>query len=140
MVELLALPTEETEKFIAAKAAENNPVEEMTIKNLRDEVAKLKANYEQKKSEVENLFHENENLKSENVRLLRKFLTIMRTQNQNCRRLTSLYGRTKLSAGNRHEKIHFGNRSSGSLKVSTRAKRYCRKAYEFAISSIKKSR
>ena len=64
MVELLALPTEETEKFIAAKAAENNPVEDMTIKNLRDEVAKLKANYEQKKSEVENLFHENENLKS----------------------------------------------------------------------------
>ena len=64
MVELLALPAEETEKFIAAKSAEGNPVEDMTVKNLRDEVAKWKTDYEQKKSEVENLFHDNENLKS----------------------------------------------------------------------------
>ena len=69
MVELLALPAEETEKFIASKAAENNPVEDMTVKNLRDEVAKWKTDYEKKKSEVENLFHDNENLKSENERL-----------------------------------------------------------------------
>ena len=69
MIQLLSLPAEETEKFITAKAAENNPVEEMTVKNLRDEVAKWKADYEQKKSEVENLFHDNENLKSENERL-----------------------------------------------------------------------
>ena len=40
MIELLALPAEETEKFIAEKAAENNPVEDMTVKNLREEVAK----------------------------------------------------------------------------------------------------
>ena len=69
MVELLALPAEETEKFIAEKKAEGNPVEDMTVKNLRDEVAKWKADYEQKKSEVENLFHDNESLKSENERL-----------------------------------------------------------------------
>ena len=62
MVELLALPAEETEKFIAAKAAEGTPVEDMTVKNLRDEVVKWKTDYEQKKSEVENLFHENERL------------------------------------------------------------------------------
>lgn len=69
MIEMLALPAEETEKFMAAKAAANNPVEEMTVKNLREEVAKWKADYEQKKSEVENLFHDNENLKTENERL-----------------------------------------------------------------------
>ena len=69
MIQLLSLPAEETEKFIEAKKAENNPVEDMTVKNLRDEVAKWKADYEQKKSEVENLFHDNENLKSENERL-----------------------------------------------------------------------
>ena len=32
MVELLALPADETEQFIEAKAAEGNPVENMTIK------------------------------------------------------------------------------------------------------------
>ena len=32
-------------------------------------MAKWKTDYEQKKSEVENLFHDNENLKSENARL-----------------------------------------------------------------------
>ena len=46
------------EKFIAAKTADGNPVEDMTIKALREEVAKWKSDYEQKKSEVENLFGE----------------------------------------------------------------------------------
>ena len=64
MIQLLSLPAEETEKFIAAKKAENNPVEDMTVKNLRDEVAKWKADYEQKKSEVENLFVEQSSLQS----------------------------------------------------------------------------
>ena len=63
MVAMLSLPAEETEKFIEEKAAEGNPVEDMTVKKLRDEVAKWKADYERKKSEVENLFHDNENLK-----------------------------------------------------------------------------
>lgn len=69
MIQLLSLPAEETEKFIDAKKAENNPVEDMTVKNLREEVAKWKADYEQEKSKTENLFHDNENLKSENARL-----------------------------------------------------------------------
>ena len=56
-------------RLIAAKAAEGTPVEDMTVKNLREEVAKWKTAYEQKKSEVENLFHDNEKLKSENARL-----------------------------------------------------------------------
>ena len=38
MIELLSLPAEETEKFIAAKKAENNPVEDMTVKNLKAEI------------------------------------------------------------------------------------------------------
>ena len=63
MVELLALPAEETKKFIAAKAAEGTPVEDMTVQNLREEVAKWKSDYEQKKSEVENLFSEIETYK-----------------------------------------------------------------------------
>ena len=40
MIELLALPADETEKFIAEKAAEGKPVEDMTVKKLREEVAK----------------------------------------------------------------------------------------------------
>ncbi len=67
MIAMLALPEGEEEKFIEAKAAEGNPVEDMTIKNLRDEVAKWKTDYEQKKSEVENLFRDNKNLKAENA-------------------------------------------------------------------------
>ena len=35
MLELLALPDGETEKFIAEKAAEGTPVEDMTVKKLR---------------------------------------------------------------------------------------------------------
>ena len=43
MVQLLSLPADETEKFIAAKKAENKPVEEITVKQLREEIAKWKA-------------------------------------------------------------------------------------------------
>ena len=39
MVQLLSLPAEETEKFIAEKKDENKPVEEITVKQLREEVA-----------------------------------------------------------------------------------------------------
>lgn len=43
MIALLSLPdTEETEKFIAEKAAEGKAVAEMTIKELREEIAKHK--------------------------------------------------------------------------------------------------
>lgn len=43
MIEMLALPAEETEKFIEQKAAEGTPVEDMTIKTLREEVAKYQS-------------------------------------------------------------------------------------------------
>ena len=74
MVAMLSLPAEETEKFIAEKAAEGNPVEDMKVKQLRDEVAKWKSDYEQKKSEVENLFAKNEKLQEDknNMALLVK--------------------------------------------------------------------
>lgn len=40
MIQLLALPdAEETEKFIAEKAAEGKKVADMTIKQLREEIA-----------------------------------------------------------------------------------------------------
>ena len=48
MIQLLALPSaEETEKFIAEKAAEGKKVAEMTIKKLREEIAEWKKKYEQ---------------------------------------------------------------------------------------------
>ena len=49
--------------------AEGTPVETMKVKELQEEVAKWKADFDKQKSEVENLFHDNENLKSENARL-----------------------------------------------------------------------
>ena len=57
MVELLALPAEETEKFIAEKTAEGNPPEDMTVKQLRAEVTEWKEKSEKAKSEVEDLTH-----------------------------------------------------------------------------------
>ena len=47
LAELLALPEGDEEKFIAEKAAEGTPVENMKIKNLRDEIKKYKASLEQ---------------------------------------------------------------------------------------------
>ena len=49
MIQLLALPdAEETEKFIAQKAAEGKKVDEMTIRELRKEIADYKKTIEQK--------------------------------------------------------------------------------------------
>ena len=48
LITLLALPSaEETEKFIAEKAAEGKKVADMTIKELREEIAEWKKKYEQ---------------------------------------------------------------------------------------------
>jgi len=69
MVQLLSLSESETEKFIAEKSAEGKPVEEMTVKNLREEVAKWKADYDKQKSEVENLFAEKSALEDDKKRL-----------------------------------------------------------------------
>lgn len=48
LIALLALPEGEEENFIAEKAAEGTPVEDMTIKNLREEIK----NYKEKLAEV----------------------------------------------------------------------------------------
>lgn len=53
MLELLRLSAGDEEKFIASKAAEGNPVEEMTKMKLREEIKKWKAEAEQAKQEAE---------------------------------------------------------------------------------------
>jgi Holliday junction resolvase RusA-like endonuclease len=52
MFEMLVLTPEEVEKFIAEKTAEGKPVEDMTVKQLRAEVAEYKAELAKKNSEV----------------------------------------------------------------------------------------
>lgn len=64
MVQMLTLPAGEEEKFIEEKAAEGNPIENMTIKTLREEIAKYKADAEAEKAKVENLFAELEKEKT----------------------------------------------------------------------------
>ena len=81
MVELLALPAEENENFIAEKAAEGTPVEEMTVKNLREEVAKYKAEFEQEKAKVENLFGEKSELERKNSILQKNYDGIKQADN-----------------------------------------------------------
>ncbi len=55
MLELLALPEGDEEKFIAAKAAEGKPVEDMTIKNLRAEIKEWKGRAETLEAEYQQL-------------------------------------------------------------------------------------
>ena len=47
LVEMLALPAGEEENFIAEKAAEGTPVEDMTVKNLREEIKNYKSKLEE---------------------------------------------------------------------------------------------
>lgn len=71
MFELLSLPAGDEEKFIAEKAAEGYPVENMSIKNLRAEIQKYKASLEQsdhdhnmalvKIAELQDIVHEQAN-------------------------------------------------------------------------------
>lgn len=77
MFEMLALPESEEEKFIADKAAEGNPVEDMTIKTLRAEIKNWKAQADKNKqeaqkkdAEIENQVAQINNLRNENVKLL----------------------------------------------------------------------
>jgi hypothetical protein len=51
MIALLALPETETETFIEQKKAEGNPVEDMTVKTLRDEIKKWKGKADQAEQE-----------------------------------------------------------------------------------------
>lgn len=53
MWEMLALPAEDTEKFIEAKKAEGTPVEDMTVKKLREEIQQYKQRAENLNSELE---------------------------------------------------------------------------------------
>lgn len=46
MIAMLALPADETEQFIEEKAATGTPVEEMTVKKLREEIQKWKSRAE----------------------------------------------------------------------------------------------
>ncbi len=73
MIAMLSLPKGEEEKFIAEKAAEGTPVEDMTVKNLREEVAKWKADFEKQKSEVENLFSDKTELERKNSILQKNY-------------------------------------------------------------------
>ena len=46
LIAMLALPTGDEEKFIAEKSAEGTPVEDMTVKKLREEIKEWKARAE----------------------------------------------------------------------------------------------
>ena len=84
MVQMLALPAGEEEKFLADKAAEGTPVEDMTIKKLRAEIKDWKAQAEKNKQEakkyktvaeekdaqIENQSAQINSLYNENVKLL----------------------------------------------------------------------
>lgn len=52
MIELLRLPEDETESFIEAKAAQGTPVEDMTVKNLRKEIADWKRRDEENQQKI----------------------------------------------------------------------------------------
>ena len=64
MIALLSLPSpEKTEKFIEQKAAEGKKVDEMTIKQLREEIAEYKKTIEQKDKDFQqSLFDCNEQI------------------------------------------------------------------------------
>ena len=77
LITMLALPAGEEENFIADKAAEGNPVEDMTIKTLRAEIKNWKAQADKNKqeaqkkdAEIENQVAQINSLRNENVKLL----------------------------------------------------------------------
>ena len=62
-MEVLRTLAEDTEKFITAKAAEGKPVETMSVKTLRAEVRKFKADAEIQRKRAEKLADDVEGLK-----------------------------------------------------------------------------
>ena len=60
MITMLALPAREEEKFIAEKAAECTPVEDMTVKKLHEEIKNWKAEAEKNKKESQKYKAESE--------------------------------------------------------------------------------
>lgn len=69
MIQLLALPEGEEEKFIEKKKNEGTPVEDMTVKTLREEVVKYKSDLENEKAKNENLFSDFQKLRKHNTEL-----------------------------------------------------------------------
>ncbi len=84
LIAMLALPEGEEEKFIAEKAAEGTPVQDMTVKTLRAEIKnwkaeseknkkesqKYKAESEEKAAEIEQQYAQINSLRNENFKLL----------------------------------------------------------------------
>ena len=101
MIAMLALPAEETEKFIAEKAAEGTPVEDMTVKQLREKVSKYKADYEAEKAKVENLFAD---LESEKKRRIEAGQQANESE-QNLRRVNAKLGQVQDINRNLQDKI-----------------------------------
>ena len=60
MIQLLKLPAGEEEKFIADKAANGTPVEDMTVKKLRAEIKDWKAQADKNKKEAKKYQAESE--------------------------------------------------------------------------------
>ena len=67
LLEMLAFPAGDEEKFIAEKAAAGTPVEDMTVKKLRAEIKDWKKKAAEKETEAEKLKKENEELKKDNA-------------------------------------------------------------------------
>ena len=63
MFEILTLPEDETQDFIAAKEAEGNSIENMTVKELRAEVAAWKNRLTDADTTIADLRHENKLLR-----------------------------------------------------------------------------
>ena len=59
MIQLLTLPEGETENFIAKKAAEGTPVEEMTVKKLREEIQQFKRDNYALNNELQRIYSVN---------------------------------------------------------------------------------
>lgn len=73
-MEIIALPAGDEENFIADKAADGTPVQDMTVKNLREDIInwkaetqKYKTKSEEKDSEIEKQYGQINSLCNENV-------------------------------------------------------------------------
>ena len=66
MVQMLALPAGEEENFIAEKTADGNPVEDMTVKNLKAEIADYKKRLAQTEQERDGHIQANKILEEQN--------------------------------------------------------------------------
>ncbi len=77
MMEMLSLPTGEEENFIAEKAAEGVPVENMTVKQLRAEIKDWKKKAEDIAAKADNLKKENDELKNKPPQVIETVKTML---------------------------------------------------------------